>query len=63
MLITLVHHQDPGTRDDLLLEVITLCGTLAADEKCAVKFAEAGLSEVLIGILRGEGEREREEKA
>ena len=32
-----------------------LCGTLATDGTCALRFVEAGLSEVLIGILRGEG--------
>ena len=53
-------HQDPATRDDLILETIMLCATLATDVNCAVKFVEAGVSEALIGILRGEGRGRRD---
>lgn len=59
LAIRLVHRQDPATRDDLMLEAVMLCATLATDIKCAVKLAEAGISEVLIGILRGKEEGRR----
>ena len=46
--------QDPEVPDDLLLEVVVVCGTFCLDEACAAMFVEAKLPDLLITILKGE---------
>ena len=45
--------QKKDIQDDLLLEVVILCGTFALDEKCACLLVEAGVPNFLITILKG----------
>ena len=55
-LLRLVHVGDDVTgsaEDDVVLEVIILCGTVCNDDGCARMFAEAGLIQVLIELLNG----------
>ena len=40
-------------KDDILLEVIIVCGTFSLDEKCAVLLVQAGVPELLITVLKG----------
>ena len=40
-------------KDDTLLEVINVCGTLSLDEQCAGHLVEAGLPNMLITLLKG----------
>ena len=42
-----------SAEDDVVLEVIILCGTVCNDDGCARMFAEAGLIQVLIELLNG----------
>ena len=51
--VTCVCVQDVGVQDDLLLQVVILCGTFALDEKCAGLLVEAGVPDLLITILKG----------
>ena len=45
--------QDPSVQDDILLEVVMLCGTFSLDEQCASLLVKAGLPDLLISILKG----------
>ena len=45
--------QDPNVEDDLLLEVIIVCGTFSLDERCATLMVQAGIPDLLITILKG----------
>ena len=45
--------QDPSVEDDILLEVVMLCGTFSLDEQCATLLVKAGLPDLLITILKG----------
>ena len=40
-------------KDDILLEVVVLCGTFSLDEKCAGRLVQAQLPALLITILKG----------
>ena len=48
-----IHLQDPSVEDDILLEVVMLCGTFSLDEHCATLLVKAGLPDLLITILKG----------
>ena len=54
-LITLLFftHQNPSVQDDILLEVVMLCGTFSMDEQCAKLLIQSSLPDLLITILRG----------
>ena len=45
--------QDPKIKDDIILEVVIVCGTFSYDTKCAELMVEAGLPQLLIDILKG----------
>lgn len=45
--------QDPSVKDDILLEVINLCGTFSLDEKCAGLLVQAKLPDLLVTLLKG----------
>ena len=45
--------QDPSVKDDILLEVINLCGTFSLDEKCAGLLVQAKLTDLLVTLLKG----------
>lgn len=45
--------QDPSVKDDILLEVINLCGTFSLDEKCAALLVQARLPDLLVTLLKG----------
>lgn len=45
--------KDPSIQDDLLLEVINVCGTFSLDEKCAQLLVQEGLPDVFVSILKG----------
>lgn len=46
--------KDPGINDDMLLEVVVMCGTFCQDEACASMLVQAGLPALLIACLKGE---------
>ena len=46
--------KDPGINDDMLLEVVVLCGTFCQDETCASTLVQAGLPQLLVACLKGE---------
>ena len=48
-----LYMKDPSVQDDILLEVVMLCGTFSLDEHCATLLVKAGLSDLLITILKG----------
>ena len=45
--------QNPAVKDDILLEVIIVCGTFAVDEKCAAVLIQSGVPSILIAVLKG----------
>ncbi len=45
--------QDPSVKDDMLLEVINVCGTFSLDEKCALLLLQEGLPDLFLSILKG----------
>ena len=51
--MTLYILKDPSVEDDILLEVVMLCGTFCLDEHCATLLVKAGLPDLLITILKG----------
>ena len=46
--------KDPEVNDDMLLEVVVLCGTFCQDESCASTLVQAGLPQLLIACLKSE---------
>ena len=53
IIFTCVPVKDPSVEDDILLEVVMLCGTFCLDEHCATLLVKAGLPDLLITILKG----------
>ena len=45
--------QDPKIKDDIILEVVIVCGTFSYDTYCAELMVKAGLPQLLIDILKG----------
>ncbi|CAI8055976.1 Kinesin-associated protein 3 [Geodia barretti] len=51
--------KDLSLNDDMLLELVVLCGTFSQDESCAVLLVDAGLPQLLITCLK---ERQEEDE-
>ena len=50
---TIPFDQDGSVNEDMLLEIIVLCGMFSQDEACASLLVQAGLPHLLISCLRG----------
>jgi hypothetical protein len=44
--------KNPATNDDLLLEIIIVCGTFCTDSQCATLMIDNGLPQLLMDILK-----------
>lgn len=52
-ILSLSHLKEHYSKDELIILVIKIFGTFAADANCALTIAETGVSQILIDTLKG----------